>query len=149
MVSICFSMLGTVLLDERLYPVALSLSSSYPVFLSPGVSRARAIFFIDFPLLLSYPVISLAHLVSCSSAACFVPCGYHDSISHISSRPSPRLFDTGNGEIMVMRCLLAVRDCRLSDTGSHETMRMDGMRLFSLSSFPPDPLSPAFLGLLA
>ena len=50
MVSICFSMLGTVLLYERLYSVALSLSP-FPVFLSLGVSGARAIFFIDFSLL--------------------------------------------------------------------------------------------------
>lgn len=77
--------------------VALSLSP-YPVFLSLGVSRTRAIFFIEFPLL-AHPVISLAHLMSCPSTACFVLCGYSSLISQYRPAPRPACSTRGAGRL--------------------------------------------------
>lgn len=117
-------------LYERLYFVALSLSP-YPVFLSSGASRARAIFLSIY--LLAYHVISIAHLMSCPFCGLLRALRLSCSDCPISSRPSPRLFDTGNGEIMAMRCLLAggTTNCVIlawMEDGrchlSHETMRM-------------------------
>lgn len=69
----------------------------------------RAIFFIDYPPLLAYsidgflvlPICGLLHALRLSWLNC-----------PISSRPSPRLFDTGSGEMMATgRSGLSVVNC--------------------------------------
>lgn len=128
-----------------------------------GYQGRGRFFFIDLP---ACSVISLAHLMSCPSAACFVCCGYHDSISY---RPVPRpaCSTRGAGRFMatertgyqaviaaavgLLACLLAggTANCVIRawmEDGrchlSHETMRMCGNEIvFSLFFFARPPLA--------
>lgn len=105
--------------------VALSLSSSYPVFLSPRVSRARVIFYRYFPCLLTRHLSSLisclAHLrldeMVLSSPFRPTPSRRLFPICLLALFPRPRAWDAlANGRFAAAGgmpiCLFPVMSCR-------------------------------------